>query len=361
MSKAPRTTLARLAKLVGGTAVGIEASAITDAKPLDELFYEAQSGVITLVDSPDRVERLRESGAAAAVVPPGVEADGVPLLVVEDVHAAFSRIVRQFRPARAKAPTGVHPTAVIAASASVAADVTIGPYAIVGEGSTIESGAAVGAHCVVGDGCQVGEGAKLFPRVTLYEGTVVGDRCQLHSGVVIGSFGFGYRQKEGKHTRAAQLGNVEIADDVEIGAGTTIDRGAYGPTRIGKGTKIDNLVQIAHNCQIGRHNLICSQVGIAGSTTTGDYVVMAGQVGVRDHVRIGDRAVISAMAGVPNDVPEDAVMLGAPAKPVREQKMQFAAMAKLPEMRKEFKAMRRELKELQEQLAPKQKPTDRAA
>jgi UDP-3-O-[3-hydroxymyristoyl] glucosamine N-acyltransferase len=147
------------------------------------------------------------------------------------------------------------------------------------------------------------------------------------------------------------LGWVEVGDDVEIGASTTIDRGTYGPTVIGEGTKIDNLVQIAHNCRIGRHNLICSQVGIAGSTTTGDYVVMAGQVGVRDHVHIGRGAVLSAMAGITGDVPDGVVMMGIPATPEREQKLKLAALAKLPEMRKEFKAVRRALAALEREVS----------
>ena len=159
---------------------------------------------------------------------------------------------------------------------------------------------------------------------------------------MIGAHGFGYSHVDGRHVPAAQLGYVRIGSDVEIGAGTTIDRGTYGATTIGDGTKIDNLVQIAHNCRIGRHNLICSQVGIAGSTTTGDYVVMGGQAGLRDHVHIGTGARLSAMAGITNDVPDGAVMLGIPATPEREQKLKLAALAKLPEMRQEFKAMRRE-------------------
>ena len=164
---------------------------------------------------------------------------------------------------------------------------------------------------------------------------------------MIGAYGFGYSHVAGRHVLSAQLGYVRIGNDVEIGAGTTIDRGTYGATTIGDGTKIDNLVQIAHNCRIGQHNLICSQVGIAGSTTTGDYVVMGGQAGIRDHVHIGSRAMLGAMAGITNNVPDGTVMLGIPATPEREQKLKLAAVAKLPEMRKEFKAMRRAIAELE--------------
>ena len=219
--------------------------------------------------------------------------------------------------------------------------VTIGDECSIGDDTTILPGAQILPGCTIGSGVLIGPGAML------YENTVVGDRSIIHGGAVIGAHGFGYTQAGGKHVPAAQLGYVRIGCDVEIGAATTIDRGTYGATSIGDGTKIDNLVQIAHNCQIGRHNLICSQVGIAGSTTTGDYVVMGGQAGIRDHVHIGDRAMLSAMAGITNDVPDGAVMLGVPATPEREQKLKLAAVAKLPEMRKEFKAMRRAIAELE--------------
>jgi UDP-3-O-[3-hydroxymyristoyl] glucosamine N-acyltransferase len=189
------------------------------------------------------------------------------------------------------------------------------------------------------------------PGAVLYENTVIGDRSIVHANVVLGCNGFGYSQVGGRHVLSAQLGNVQIGNDVEIGAGTTIDRGTYGATLIGDGTKIDNLVQIAHNCRIGRHNLICSQVGIAGSTSTGDYVVMGGQAGVRDHVHIGTGAMLSAMAGITNDVPDKAVMMGIPATPEREQKLKLAALAKLPEMRKEFKQLRATIVELEKLVA----------
>ena len=222
---------------------------------------------------------------------------------------------------------------------------TIGEEVVIGSGTVIHAGVRLMA------GCQIGENVTVFPNAVLYENTKVGDRAIIHSGAVLGANGFGYKENEGRHQLSAQLGWVEICDEVEIGACATVDRGTYGPTVVGEGTKVDNLVQIAHNCRIGKHNLICSQVGIAGSTTTGDYVVMAGQVGVHDHVHIGDRAVLCSKAGVPNNVAADEMVLGQPATPIRQQKLQMAAIAKLPEMRKQFKKLQREIAKLQSQLA----------
>jgi UDP-3-O-[3-hydroxymyristoyl] glucosamine N-acyltransferase len=181
----------------------------------------------------------------------------------------------------------------------------------------------------------------------LYEDTIVGDRCIIHAGAVIGAYGFGYLTEHGRHRLSAQLGHVEMESDVEIGACTTIDRGTYGPTAIGAGTKIDNLVQIAHNCRIGRHNLLCSHVGIAGSCTTGDYVVMAGQAGSRDHINIGDRVTVGAQAGIMHDIDDGETQVGSPATPVRQQMVMQAALSRLPEMRKELKALQHQVERLE--------------
>ena len=239
----------------------------------------------------------------------------LPTIQVDDIHQAFTRILNSFRP-RGPAPawaSALRPwSAPLRKSPPMSTSTPWPPSATdveIGPGSTIHSGVHVMA------GSKIGADVTIFPNAVLYEDTVVGPRCVIHAGAVLGAYGFGYACVNGRHRLSAQLGHVVLGADVEIGAGTTIDRGTYGPTVIGEGTKIDDQVMVAHNCRIGRHNLLCSQVGIAGSTCTGDYVVMAGQVGVRDHVHIGDRAVLGAMAGVINDVPAGAAWSAFPPLP----------------------------------------------
>ena len=333
------TTTAQLAELVGGLLRGRADTPISGAACLDEV----QDGEITLLDHVERSDRLHQSSAAAAIVPEGTAESQIPTIVVDDVHRAFTAIVVHFRPRHPQVQVGISPAAYVSPKARLAKDVqvhagaSIDDKVIVGRGSTIHSGVHIMA------GCRIGEHVTIMPGAVLYEDTLVGSGVIIHACAVIGAYGFGYKTVDGRHQRTAQLGHVEIGADVEIGAGSAIDRGTYGATVVGEGTKIDNLVMIAHNCRLGRHNLICSQVGIAGSTTTGDYVVLAGQVGVRDHVRIGHRAVLGAKAGISNDVPDDAHMIGIPATPEREQKLKLAALAKLPEMRQQLNKIRRVL------------------
>jgi UDP-3-O-[3-hydroxymyristoyl] glucosamine N-acyltransferase len=338
------TNLTTLAELVGGRLVPPDSgSMIIEAAAT---LADAGEHDITLLDNPEKAHRLTNSRACAVVVPTDFTAGSLPAIQVADVHQAFAAVVAYFRPARLASRIGVSPLAVVSPSAVLEEDVdihpgaTIGPDVRIGAHSTIHSGVHVAA------GCKLGSGVTIYPNAVLYENTVVGDRSIIHAGAVLGAFGFGYKMVGGRYQLSAQLGHVEIGCDVEIGAGTTIDRGTYSATSIGDGTKIDNQVMIAHNCSIGRHNMICSQVGIAGSTTTGDYVVMAGQVGVRDHVHIGARAVLGGQSGVVNDVPEGAQMLGAPAVPLREQKIQFAHLSRLPEMRQQIKQLQRQVEAL---------------
>lgn len=338
-----QATLGELAAVVGGRLVGPADLVIRGAAPL----AEAGPGDITLVE---KVEVARHAHAAAAVVPRGFSPDVLPAIQVDDPHRAFARIIGHFRPARVRPRGGVSPVAVVSRSARLGSDVEIHPYVTVGEEVEIGDGCTIHSGARIMDGAKLGPQVTVYPNAVVYEDTVIGPRCVIHAGAVIGAYGFGYVCQDGRHRRTAQLGNVVLGADVEVGANTTIDRGTYGSTVIGEGTKIDNLVMIAHNCRIGRHNVLCSQVGIAGSTTTGDYVVMAGQVGVKDHVQIGQGAVLGAMAGVIGDVPAGARMVGIPATPERDQKLKQVAWSRLPEMRREFKDVQAEVARLAAEL-----------
>jgi UDP-3-O-[3-hydroxymyristoyl] glucosamine N-acyltransferase len=326
-------TLDELAGHVGGLRHGTGSTTITGAATVETAGPED----VTLIDAADKLHLLAKSGAGAAIVPRGSGPLDRPTIEVDDVHAAFAAVVMRLRPPRVAARVGVSPRAAVDPSARLGVDVDIHPLASIGPDVEIGDGATIHAGACLMAGCRIGAGTTIFPNAVLYEHTVVGARCIIHAGAVLGAYGFGYKAGATGFTLSAQLGWVEIGDDVEIGAGTTIDRGTYGPTSIGAGTKLDNLVMIAHNCRLGRHNMICSQVGVAGSTSTGDWVVMAGQVGVRDHVHIGDKAVLGARSGVSNDVPAGITVLGEPAIELRDRKLQLATMTKLPEMRKDIK------------------------
>lgn len=340
------TTLAQLAELVNGRLNGDGNLQVTGTATLDV----AQAEQISLADKAERDADLASSNAIAAIVSPEVSSPDKATIVVDDVHAAFAKVVTHFRPQRQRKAIGISPAAFVSPTAQIAGGVDIHPGASIGDEATVGSGTIIHSGARVMAGCQIGSDVTLFPNVVIYEDTIVGDRAILHAGVVLGAHGFGYNEVDGQHEISAQLGYVEIEADVEIGACTTIDRGTYGPTLIGAGTKIDNLVQIAHNCRLGKHNLICSQVGIAGSSSTGDYVIMAGQSGLRDHIHVGERVIVCSKAGVTNDVEPKQIVLGQPATPIRRQKVQVAAIAKLPEMRKEFRSLQREVAALQEQL-----------
>jgi UDP-3-O-[3-hydroxymyristoyl] glucosamine N-acyltransferase len=335
-------TLRDLAELVGGCPTGDANLEIHGAA----ILRDAEPGEITLADKPQLVDALAASRASAVVVPPGFEPPGRPFITVDDVHGSFARIVACFRPHSQRRRTGVSPAAHVSPTAQLGVDVDVYPGAFIGDDVRIGDRAVIYPGVTILDGCRLGRDVTVFPNAVLYEHTVLGDRVIVHADAVLGAYGFGYEKVDGRHKLGAQLGNVEIGDDVEIGAGCTIDRGTYGPTVVGEGTKLDDQVMIGHNCRIGRHNLLCSQVGIAGSCTTGDYVVMAGQVGIGDHIRIGDDVQIGAQAGVMDDVPSDRTMLGSPAMPLREQMVIFAALSKLPELRKQVRSLQRELDEL---------------
>jgi UDP-3-O-[3-hydroxymyristoyl] glucosamine N-acyltransferase len=234
-------------------------------------------------------------------------------------------------------------------------------FAVIGSGTRLGQRCQIHANVVVGRDCVLGDDVVLHPGVVLYDRTVVGNRVTVHARAVLGSDGFGYRFQEGRHVKVPHLGSVEVGDDVEIGAGTTIDRGTFQATRIGEGTKIDNLVQFAHNCRIGRHNLIVSQVGIAGSSATGDYVVLAGQVGISDHVTIHDGAVIGARSAVNNDVPAGQRVLGFLGWPEREGRRILLSMPQLPGLCKDVRLLMARLQQQEGKQGDEEKGSKDAA
>jgi UDP-3-O-[3-hydroxymyristoyl] glucosamine N-acyltransferase len=263
------------------------------------------------------------------------------LIQVPNARIAFAKVMALFFPEPA-APAGIHPTAILAGSAKIDPTAHIGPYCVIGENTRIGPRSALLGGNHVGPDCQLGEEVKLFPNVTVYARTQIGNRVRIHAGTVIGSDGYGYVQDGGIHRKVPQIGNVIIGDDVEIGANVTVDRGALGSTVIGKGTKIDNLVQIGHNVVVGEHCLLVSQVGIAGSSKLGNYVVLAGQVGIAGHLNIGNQVTIGAQAGVMHDIPNGQTWLGSPAQPDRLTKRQMIAIQHLPELLRRVSALEKQ-------------------
>jgi UDP-3-O-[3-hydroxymyristoyl] glucosamine N-acyltransferase len=334
-----KATIRQLAELVQGRIVGDPDLEIAAARPLDE----AGAGDITFCADAKRAVQLHSSRASAAVVPESLATNGLTAIQVADPLAAFVTIVRHLHGRAEPPPHGIDPRACLDPTAQIGEQASIFPFACVGEGSVLGARCCLYSGVCIGRFCRLGDDVTIYPNAVLYDGTIVGNRVIIHANAVIGADGFGYRFQNGRHVKVPHIGHVEIGDDVEIGACTTIDRATFQATRIGEGTKIDNLVQIAHNCQIGRHNLLVSQMGIAGSSSTGDYVVIAGQVGVRDHVHVGHRAVIGAQAGVAKDVRDDERMLGAPARPEREQKRILMTLDRLPEMWRELRQIKRRL------------------
>jgi UDP-3-O-[3-hydroxymyristoyl] glucosamine N-acyltransferase len=337
-------TVEQLAALVRGRLVGDGSVPIHSARPVGE----AGPGDITFIENERYAKMLRTSPAAAAIVGPHFKRNPaerpLPVIEVEDPILAFLAVRDHLGGAKRPRWVGVHPQAWVAPSAQIGKDVAIYPFVYVGEEVVIEDGVSLHPGAVIGDRCRIGKDSVIHPNAVLYPEVILGERVEVHAGTVLGGDGFGYRMDNGRHVKIPQTGRVEIGDDVEIGANCTVDRATFEATRIGEGSKIDNLVMIGHNNQIGRHNLLCGQVGIAGSCKTGDYVVMAGQAGIKDKTEIGDRVMIGAQAGVHRNVPPGQQILGSPAIPVREQRRIFQMIARLPEMH-------RQLRELSAQVA----------
>jgi len=323
-------TLAELAALTGGILEnGSPDLAISGAAAVDE----ASGAHITFFGNARYLPALKQSQAAAAFVPLDFTEQIAPALIkVGNPSLAFALVVEKFAPPPVTYAPGIHPTAVIGPSVTLGDGVSIQPYAVIESGAVIGTGSVIGAHDFVGQESTIGPDCRLYPLVSIRERSIIGARVIIHSGTVVGSDGFGYEFSAGRHVKIPQIGCVQIDDDVEIGANVTIDRARFGRTWIQEGTKIDNLVQIAHNVVIGRHSIIVSQTGISGSSKLGQYVTLAGQVGVVGHIQIGDRAIVGAQSGISKNVPPGETWFGYPATPLREMKERLAYIGRLEKL-----------------------------
>ncbi len=331
--------LYEIATLVGGEMVGDRNLQITGVAGIKD----AEKGDITFLSNAKYLPFLFSTKASAVVVDLDIDTKDLPAIRVSNPSSAFTKIVTYFTPAQPPAIMGVHPTAVIAEDVYLGERVSVGAQCVIEKNSKIGGGTVVGAQSYIGHDAHLGKNCFIHPHVTIREGVHIGDGVIIHSGSVIGSDGFGYEAANGKHIKIPQLGSVVIEDDVEIGANVCVDRGRFKNTHIGKGTKIDNLVQIAHNVVIGENCLVVSQAGISGSTVLGNRVIIAGQVGLVGHIEVGDDVIVAARSGVTKSVPANSVLLGEPAKPMQEQKKIFALISRLPDLFKDLADIKKKL------------------
>jgi UDP-3-O-[3-hydroxymyristoyl] glucosamine N-acyltransferase len=320
-------TTAEIAQELEGEVIGDKALPLTGVAPA----AAARAGDLTFAENETFFLKAEQSAAAAILIDGPFTSSGKTIIRVANARIAFARVLPLFFPERVFAP-GLHPSAVVDPSAQIDPTAHIGPHCVIGEDVQIGPGVVLQGGNHLGRQVVVGAHSRLFPNVVLYGQTQIGRRVRIHAGAVLGSDGFGYVFDAGVHRKVPQVGQVIVQDDVEIGANVTIDRGALGPTTIGQGTKIDNLVQIAHNVSVGEHCLVVAQVGVAGSTKIGPYTTLAGQVGIAGHLTIGKKVTIAAQSGVMHDVPDGSKWLGAPAQPDRQAKRQIIALQQLPEL-----------------------------
>jgi UDP-3-O-[3-hydroxymyristoyl] glucosamine N-acyltransferase len=331
-------TTAEIAKLLAGEVLGDETATLTGfataaaAKPGDLTFAETEEFFVA----------AENSTATAIIASKDATSTKKIIIRVANPRVAFAKALAIFFPEPKFAPC-VHPSAAIAASAHIDPTAHIGPHCTIGERVKIGANVVLQSGNFIGDDSVVGEETNLFPNVTVYPRTQIGKRVRIHAGAVIGSDGFGYVFDSGFHRKVPQVGNVIIGDDVEIGSNCSVDRGALGATLIGKGTKLDNLVQIAHNVELGENCIICAQVGIAGSAKVGNYVVMAGQVGIAGHLKIGNQVTVGSKSGVMHNIPDGETWLGIPAQPDKQAKRIMIAMQRLPDLFKKIAMWERKL------------------
>jgi UDP-3-O-[3-hydroxymyristoyl] glucosamine N-acyltransferase len=320
----PAVSLGEIVDLVGGEFAGDRTRSISSVAPLSQ----ANGDQLTFLSNRKYAAELAATKAGAILVPKKLEGADPRWIRVDDPYFAFAKIMTRWFSNRPM-PKGISAKAVVAGSAKLGGNVSLGHFSVIGENVVIGDNVTIFQNVSIEAGSVIGDDCIIYPNVVIYDGTRIGNRCIIHSGVIIGSDGYGFATHSGKHHKIPQIGIVRIEDDVEIGAGTTIDRAALGETVIGEGTKIDNLVQIGHNVKVGKHCLLVSQVGIAGSTELGDYVAVAGQSGFSGHLKIGSRVQVAAKSAVLDDVPDDMKVMGSPAVPFTEFARRHAAVKKL--------------------------------
>jgi UDP-3-O-[3-hydroxymyristoyl] glucosamine N-acyltransferase len=339
-------TTSEIAAQLRGELIGDGNVVINGIAPADS----ARAGDLTFAEKESYFAAAEQSQAAAILVSGPFTSSKKVLIRVANARVSMARLLPIFFPPEPQR-AGIHPTAVIDASAQVDASAHVGPHCVIGPGVRIGARSVLMAGNWIGRDCRLGDDVTLYPNVLIYPRSEVGHRVIIHGSTVIGSDGYGYVFDEGIHRKVLQLGNVIIHDDVEIGANAAIDRGALGPTVIGQGTKIDNLVHVAHNVVIGRHCLIMGQVGFAGSTRLSDYCVIASQSGIAGHLTLGRQATVGAKSGVMRDVPDGETVLGIPAMPDRQTKRSWIGLQQLPEMTRRLRQLEQQVKDLRAALA----------
>ncbi|MFH0985766.1 MAG: UDP-3-O-(3-hydroxymyristoyl)glucosamine N-acyltransferase [Candidatus Omnitrophota bacterium] len=343
-----KKTVEEFAKLVGGTVVGDGSTWIEGLTG----FENPLKGYISFAQDEKGFKVLEASEISCMIVPKQISQSSKVLIQVEHPKRAWAQILRELYPPKKSLGT-ISTQASIAPTAKIGKDVTIEPFVVVSENASIGDGTVLSAHAFIGENVKIGTRSMIHPNVTLYEHCILGDNVVVHAGAVIGADGFGYVATQTEHEKLPQIGNVIIENDVEIGACTTIDRAAIGSTRIGKGCKIDNLVQIAHNVVLGPHTIISAQTGISGSCKIGSHVTMGGSVGVGDHVEIGDWTMVGAGAGFPSNkkVPGKQILFGQPARPYAEARRQIGAQLRAAETLDDVRALKKKVAELEKKLS----------
>ncbi len=342
-------TAAEIAALIDGRVDGDPDGTIDGVAGLPE----AGPTDLSFLTNPRYAGLVAETRAGAVLVAEDWQGEHpCPLIRVANVDAAFGQIAAALGPPPVAFAPGVHPTAVVAADAVLGEGVTVGPYCVIEPGARLGERTVLVAQCYIGHDAYVGADARLYPFVTVRERVRIGDRVIVHSGAVLGSDGFGYASVKGEWRKIPQIGTVEVGDDVEIGANVTVDRARFGKTVIARGAKIDNLVQIAHNVQVGEHTAMAAQVGISGSTRIGHHVQLGGQAGLAGHLSVGDNAVVGAQAGVTKDVPPGTFVSGYPAMEHRRATKLHAHVARLPELKQRLTALEGRLAALEERKTP---------